>query len=157
MKYCAASLWQQSYLFWVRVDCGYELFWVRVGIGYGLTLGTSWLWYELVWVRVNWHPLTVIVIWDGGCRHISPSPSPFISAPWRPKTQRCSDDRAKSSKIKAWYSWPTCENCSYLCAPLIHNTVTQRQYSPFSRPTSHLRCGHQHLTEISEAYWLPCI
>jgi len=22
------------------------------------------------------------------------------------------------SKIKAGYSWPTCKNCSYLCAPL---------------------------------------
>jgi len=26
--------------------------------------------------------------------------------------------RAKPSKIKARYSWPTCKNCSYLCAPL---------------------------------------
>jgi len=26
--------------------------------------------------------------------------------------------RAKSSKIDARYSRPTCKNCSYLCAPL---------------------------------------
>jgi len=26
--------------------------------------------------------------------------------------------RAEPSKIKAWYSQPTCKNCSYLCAPL---------------------------------------
>jgi len=26
-------------------------------------------------------------------------------------------ERAKLSKIKARYSWPTCKNCSYLCAP----------------------------------------
>jgi len=26
--------------------------------------------------------------------------------------------RAKSSKIKARYSRPTCKNCSYHCAPL---------------------------------------
>jgi len=25
---------------------------------------------------------------------------------------------AKPSTIKAWYSRPTCQNCSYLCAPL---------------------------------------
>jgi len=28
------------------------------------------------------------------------------------------DDRAKSSKIKAQYSRPTCKNCTYLCVPL---------------------------------------
>jgi len=42
---------------------GYELVWVRDGIGYGLALGTSWLRYELaryelVWVRVNWKART---------------------------------------------------------------------------------------------------
>jgi len=26
--------------------------------------------------------------------------------------------RQKPNKIKARYSWPTCKNCSYLCAPL---------------------------------------
>ena len=39
-------------------------------------------------------------------------------APERSKTQRHSEDRAKPSKIKALYSWFTCKNCSYLCAPL---------------------------------------
>jgi len=28
------------------------------------------------------------------------------------------EKRAKPSKIKAWSSLPTCNNCSYHCAPL---------------------------------------
>jgi len=38
--------------------------------------------------------------------------------PWKPKTQRRSEDRAKPSKIKARYSRPTCKKCSYHCASL---------------------------------------
>jgi len=50
------------------------------------------------------------------------------TAPWRPKTQRRSEDkRAKPSKIKAQYSRLTSKN-SELLVPLctIHNTVPQR-------------------------------
>jgi len=52
--------------------------------------------------------------------------------------------RAKLSKIKARYSRPTCKNCLYLVNIItVHNnTVTGfPQYSPSSRPTSHLRRG----------------
>ena len=38
-------------------------------------------------------------------------------------TEALGRQRAKPSQIKAWYSRPTCKNCSYLCAP-VHNTVT---------------------------------
>jgi len=33
-------------------------------------------------------------------------------------TEALGIQRVKPSKIKAWYSRPTCKNCSYLCAPL---------------------------------------
>jgi len=33
-------------------------------------------------------------------------------------TKALGKQRAKPSKIKARYSWPTCNNCSYVCAPL---------------------------------------
>jgi len=33
-------------------------------------------------------------------------------------TEALRRQRAKLSKIKARYSWPTCKNCSYLCVPL---------------------------------------
>ena len=39
-------------------------------------------------------------------------------APWTLKTDRCLEDRAEPSKIKARYSRPTCKNCSYLWEPL---------------------------------------
>jgi len=33
-------------------------------------------------------------------------------------TEALGRQTAKPSKIKARYSWPTCKNCSCLCAPL---------------------------------------
>jgi len=33
-------------------------------------------------------------------------------------TEALGRQRAKPSKIKARSIWPTCKNCSYLCAPL---------------------------------------
>ena len=72
-------------------------------------------------------------------------------APWRPKTQRCSEDkRAKPSKTKAWYSRLSVPLCTIVIA---HNTARQRQFSlhsPSSRPTSDLRCGQ---VEASVCTW----
>ena len=61
--------------------------------------------------------------------------------------------RAKPTKSKAWYSRPSCKNCSYR----VHhynsiqycNTESFFQYSPSSRPTSHLRCGQ---VEVKDMY-----
>jgi len=33
-------------------------------------------------------------------------------------TEALGRQRAEPSKIKGWYSRPTCKNCLYLCAPL---------------------------------------
>ena len=60
---------------------------------------------------------------------------------------------AKPSKIKAWHSWPTCKNWTAHTF-LHHYNSTQYcnigkvffQYSPSSRPTSHLRCGQVEVT-----------